>query len=281
MLRDIALDCSTPMCDELNEHHIQREDSPEELDIQVKDQQEERVETLNKNQKKKRNRKIRIMNARKRVDMKQVCERSEKKEQIDANTTSPIETSVVENEEINQKIGKENIEEKVNSDDSKDTTYTGLSLHSAIQKGLGKIMNTGEECSRELDSRMIDNPSISDNPYKLLSTPWEPKRSGPSERRKLDHLSHIKTYDLDNVPYVSSYVQLLGDRVKYTLGKLIDGRIDDEELKNLEDSYSDVLVNIGDREEYMEAIRKIEVNIESIRAIKIITEKNPPLLMPI
>ena len=23
MLRDIALDCSTPMCDELNEHHIQ------------------------------------------------------------------------------------------------------------------------------------------------------------------------------------------------------------------------------------------------------------------
>ena len=53
------------------------------------------------------------MNARKRVDMKQVCVRSEKKEQIDANTTSPIETSVVENEEINQKIGKDNIEEKV------------------------------------------------------------------------------------------------------------------------------------------------------------------------
>ena len=252
MLRDIALDCSTPMCDELIERHIPQEYSPEELDIQVKNQQEDRVETLNKNKKKKRNRKIRIMNARKRVDMKQVCERFEKKEQIDANTTSPIETSVVENEEINQKIGKENIEEKVNSDDSKDTT--GLSLHSAIQKDLGKIMNTGEECSRELDSRMIDNPSISDNPYKLLSTPWEPKRSGPSERRKLDHLSHIKTY-LDNVPYVSSYVQLLGDRVKYTLGKLIDGRIDNGELKNLEDSYSDVLVNIGDREEYMEVIR--------------------------
>ena len=59
------------------------------------------------------------------------------------------------------------------------------------------------------------------------------------------------------MPSVNSYVQLLGDRVKYTLGKLIDGRIDDEELNNLEDSYSDVLVNIGDREEYMKAIRKI------------------------
>ena len=122
-------------------------------------------------------------------------------------------------------------------------------IQKSIQKGLEKIMITGEECSRELDSRMIDNPSISDNPYKLLSTPWEPKRSGPSERRELDHLSHIKTYDLDNVPYVSSYVQLLGDRVKYTLGKLNDGRIDDEELRNIEDNYSDVLENIGDREE--------------------------------
>ena len=86
---------------------------------------------------------------------------------------------------------------------------------------------------------------------------------------------------MDNVPYVSSYVQLLGDRVKYTLGKLIDGRIDDEELKNLEDIYSHVLVNIDDMEEYMEQIREIEVNIERIRAIKIITEKNPHLLMPI
>ena len=169
----------------------------------------------------------------------------------------------------------------MNSNDSKDTTYTRLSLHSAIQKGLGKIMNTGEECSRELDSRMIDNPSISDNPYKLPSTPWEPKRSGPSKRRKLDHLRHIKTYDLNNVTYVSSYVQLLGDRVKYTLGKVIDERIDDEELKNLEGIYSDVLLNISDREEYMEVIREIEVNIERIRAIKIITDKNPHLLMPI
>ena len=68
---DIALDCSTPMCDELNEHHSQREDSLEELDIQVKDLQEERVETLNKNQKKKRNRKIRMMNARKRAEIEQ------------------------------------------------------------------------------------------------------------------------------------------------------------------------------------------------------------------
>ena len=71
ILRDIALDCSTPMCDELgDEHHSPPEYSPKELDIQVKNQQEEGVETLNKNQKKNRNRMIRIMNARKRVEIK-------------------------------------------------------------------------------------------------------------------------------------------------------------------------------------------------------------------
>ena len=52
ILRDIALDCSTLMCDELDEHHSPLEYSPEELDIQVRNQQEEGVESLNKSQKK-------------------------------------------------------------------------------------------------------------------------------------------------------------------------------------------------------------------------------------
>ena len=75
---DVILDFSTPMCDELDEHYSPPEYSFEELDyvdqFQTKNQQEEGVETLTKNQKKKINRRIRIRDARKRDRIEQVCE---------------------------------------------------------------------------------------------------------------------------------------------------------------------------------------------------------------
>ena len=45
--------------------------------------------------------------------------------------------------------------------------------------------------------------------------------------------------------------------MKYTRGKLNDGRIDDEALKNLEDIYADALVNLGDKEEVIRILRQI------------------------
>ena len=61
-----------------------REIVEKELDIQVKNQQEEGMESLNRSQKKKRKRKTRIMNARKRVEMEQLsdCDFPSTKEKV-------------------------------------------------------------------------------------------------------------------------------------------------------------------------------------------------------